>query len=129
MYTDAMKQWHRSRSFFEASAFAWRGLADAFHREQNVRTQMLFGAIVVCAMIFLRVPIERMAILIFAITLVLVLEMLNSSLELLSDVLHPEYSQAIKSSKDIAAGAVLLASIAAVAIGLLVFIPAIAALL
>ena len=90
---------------------------------------MLFGAIVVCAMIFLRVPIERMAILIFAITLVLVLEMLNSSLELLSDVLHPEYSQAIKSSKDIAAGAVLLASIAAVAIGLLVFIPAIAALL
>lgn len=91
--------------------------------------QLLLGAIVVCMMIFLRVPLERMAILIFAITLVLVLEMINSSVELLLDVLHPEYSKAIKSSKDIVAGAVLFASIAAAAIGLLVFIPAIAALL
>lgn len=129
MYTDSMKQWHRSRSFLEAFSFASRGLQDALRREQNVRIQLFAGAIVVCAMIFLRVPLERMAILIFAITLVLVLEMINCSFELLSDVIHPEYSEAIKSSKDIAAGAVLFASIAAIAIGLLIFIPEVAELL
>lgn len=94
-----------------------------------MRTQFVLGILVVCAMIFLRIPPAQMAILILAVMFVIVLELINASLELFSDIVHPEYHEAIKSSKDIAAAAVLFASIAATLVGLLIFVPAVVNLL
>lgn len=121
----ALKHWHRSSSIFEAFTFALRGIGDVFVREQNVRIQLLVGTLVVCAMFFLRIPLSYILIGILAIFLIITLEMVNTSLELLCDLVHPEYSAVIKSAKDIAAGAVLLAGIGAGIIGILIFIPAI----
>jgi len=59
-----------------------------------------------------------MAVLIIAITLVISLEMINTSFELLSNMVRPEYSEIIRDAKDIAAGAVLLASIGACIVGI-----------
>ncbi len=124
-----MKQWHKSRGFTEALTFALRGIRDAFQREQNVRIQFVVGALVVCMMLFLRIPPVQMTILILASMIVIVLELINASLELFSDIVHPEYHKAIKSSKDIAAGAVLVAGVSAAIVGLLIFVPAIMDLL
>ena len=57
-----------------------------------------------------------------SIALVLALELLNTALECVIDHLHPETAPEIKLAKDIAAGAVLLASIGAVAVGMLMIL-------
>ena len=120
-----MKEWHRSRSFFESAKFGFHGIYQVFVREQNLRIQAVIGTLVVCAMLFLSIPLYQMAILILAIMLVMTLEMINTCLELFSDRVHPEYNEAIRISKDVAAGAVLFASIGACIVGILIFIPSI----
>jgi diacylglycerol kinase len=120
-----MKEWHRSRSVSEALYFAFRGVRGVFFREQNIRVQAIIGTLVVCALLFLRVSFIELIVGIFAILLVMTLEMMNTSIELIANLVHPEYSEAIKNAKDIAAGAVLLAGIGACIIGILIFVPAI----
>lgn len=53
-------------------------------------------------------------------------EAVNSSIEALADLVSPEYNEAIKRTKDLAAGAVLLMAIAAAIVGFVIFIPKIA---
>ena len=57
---------------------------------------------------------------------VLAAEAVNSSIEALADLVSPEYNEAIKRTKDLAAGAVLLMAIAAAIVGFIIFIPKIA---
>ena len=57
---------------------------------------------------------------------VLAVEAVNSSIEALADLVSPEYNEAIKRTKDLAAGAVLLMAIAAAIVGFVIFIPKIA---
>ena len=66
--------------------------------------------------------IEWIAI-VFAIAMVLAAEAVNSSIEALADLVSPDYNEAIKRTKDLAAGAVLILAIAAAIVGLLIFIP------
>ena len=61
--------------------------------------------------------------------MVLAAEAVNSAIEALADRVSPGYDEAIKRTKDLAAGAVLLTAIAAAAVGLLIFIPKIMNLL
>jgi undecaprenol kinase/diacylglycerol kinase (ATP) len=58
-----------------------------------------------------------------AIGLVIVTEILNTAIEHLTDLVSPEFHPLAQKTKDAAAGAVLIASIIAVIIGLLVFLP------
>lgn len=120
-----MKKWHRSRNIFEAFSFAFRGLKSILVREHNLRIQIIIGTLVVCTMFFFRIPALHMAVLVLAITLVITLEMINTSFELISDMIHPEYSEIIRNAKDIAAGAVLLANIGACIVGILILLPVI----
>ena len=117
-----MKQWHKSASLREATRFAIRGIVVAGKREQNVRIHFLVAILVVCALVFLRASVLNIAIALLAIILVIGFEIINTSIELLADLVHPEYSGVIRDVKDIAAGAVLLSSILAILIGLLIFL-------
>lgn len=116
-----MKQWHKSSSLFQATRFAIRGIAVASGREQNLRIHLWIALIVLCTLLFLRAHPSDIAVVLLAIIVVIGLEMLNTCIEILADAFHPEYSEAIRDVKDIAAGAVLLSSVIALVIGLLVF--------
>ncbi|OGY35430.1 MAG: hypothetical protein A3E36_01900 [Candidatus Andersenbacteria bacterium RIFCSPHIGHO2_12_FULL_45_11b] len=118
-----MKKWHRSRSFFEALAFALRGVATAILRERNVRIQLFIGTIILFIMALLRISLINIAVGAVVIMLVLAFEMMNTSIELIADIVHPKYSIVVRNAKDIAAGAVLVVTIAACIIGVLIFIP------
>ncbi|HSX24830.1 MAG TPA: diacylglycerol kinase family protein [Candidatus Andersenbacteria bacterium] len=118
-----MKNWHRSRSFFEALAFALRGVATAILRERNVRIQVCIGTIILFMMILFHVPLISIAIGVIAILLILAFEMLNTAIELIADMIHPEYSIVVRNAKDISAGAVLVVTIAACIVGILIFLP------
>lgn len=72
--------------------------------------------------------IEWIAI-VFAIAMVLAAEAVNSSIEALADLVSPGYNEAIKRTKDLAAGAVLILAIGAAIVGLIIFVPKILLLL
>ncbi|HWA41140.1 MAG TPA: diacylglycerol kinase family protein, partial [Gemmatimonadales bacterium] len=66
--------------------------------------------------------------LVFAIALVWIAEGVNTALEKLADAAVPERNDLVAQAKDVAAGAVLIAAFAAVAVGALLFVPRLLAL-
>ena len=115
------KSWRKSASFHHSLRHAWRGLLLALKRDRNIQRQLwVFGLTLVLAVI-LHIAPAQLEIIILIGALVIGLELMNSALEAAEDVLHPHYHELIGISKDIAAGAVLLASVAAIGIAMLIF--------
>ena len=71
----------------------------------------------------LKVNNVEWCMLIIAIGFVMITEMINTSIEFLTDKVSPDYHPLAKKVKDVAAGAVLIAALSAVAIGAIVFLP------
>jgi len=109
----------KSRSFRERIGFALAGIRIAWRREKSFRTQCGFGFAAITATAILRPGLVWAAIVVLTIGLVLLLELVNAALEYLIDRVHQELHEEIKFAKDAAAGAVLLASIAALCVGAL----------
>jgi len=117
------------RKFIKSLQYASRGLILVFKEEQNFRIQI--GAAAVClilAFIFPLRNLERVA-LILVMAFVLVLELINSIFERFVDILKPRAHFYVEVVKDVMAAAVLLASLAALIIGLIIFLPHIGAFL
>ena len=95
----------------------------AFRHEPNLRRQIAIGFFVIVAAIILHVSLIHIAILILTSAAVLILELINSAIESLADAVHPHYHDKIRDAKDIAAGAVLVMSLAAAAVGLVILVP------
>ena len=109
----------KSRSFRERIGFALAGIRIAWRREKSFRSQCGFAVTAIAAVAVLRPGLVWAAIVVLTIGLVLLLELVNAALEYLIDRVHPELHEEIKFAKDAAAGAVLLASIAALCVGAL----------
>ncbi len=90
--------------------FALHGLKLAVRRERSVRTQLAGAVVVLAVLLAVRPPSAWWAAGALAVGLVLVAELLNTALEILSDRLHPERHPEIRAVKDVAAAAVLVAS-------------------
>src|SRR6185437_12162147 len=109
-----LKMW---RSFNHA----FEGILYAAKTQQNMRAHLIIGLFVVLASLFLRLERYYVIALVFCIGLVLSLELLNTAVEAIVDLLTVTHHPLAKTAKDAAAGAVLVASIAAVVIGYLTF--------
>jgi diacylglycerol kinase (ATP) len=118
-----MKRLHRlGRSFL----FAGEGVVWAWRHQPNLRIELIVGALALAMAFALGadpVPIVLISILVIA------LELLNSAIEAVVDLASPDIHPLAKRAKDVAAGAVLLASLAAVLVGLLVLGPPLVATL
>lgn len=114
----------RIKSFGHAGA----GLVFLLKSEPHARIHLLATTLVVIAAIALDVSRQDWLWLVLAITLVWTFEAMNTAVEHLCDVVSPEHSQSVKRAKDVAAGAVLIAAIAAAIIGVCVFYPHLRAL-
>jgi undecaprenol kinase len=112
----------KNRPFHERLKFALDGLVAAWRRESSFRTQTALAVLVGMALIWLQPSLVWCAIIGLTISFVLTIELLNSAFEALIDHLHPDRHPEVRIIKDMAAGAVLLASIAAVVIGVLFLI-------
>lgn len=123
------KEWRRSKTLTEASRHAWRGLRLSVYQERALRWQYLALLLAVLLAIWLDLSFGQIAILLAVSALVLCLEMVNSALETLSNVIQPSYDGRVRNVKDVAAGAVLLASLMALVVGILLFVPALATLI
>lgn len=108
--------------------YAWSGLWFALKNEQSFRAQLFLAVVAFILMLILPlVPWERIVILV-VIFLVLSLELINTTAEKIIDLFRPEITQHAKMIKDLMAAAVLVASLGALIIGCLIFLPKIIAL-
>jgi len=114
----------KKSGLWPALGFALRGLALGFAKELHIAIHFAAALLALGAAWWLNIPAVETALVVLAIGGVLAAEYLNAALETLADVVHPRPNGGIAKAKDIAAGGVLLATLAAVGVGLLVFGPA-----
>lgn len=114
------RRWQRS------ARCALAGLRHTYAQEANFRLQSWAAALALLLAWWLRAPLAPIAL---ACALVLCLELVNTALEALTDLVSPEHHPLAKVAKDAAAGAVLLASLFALLVGLSVLGPKLWALL
>jgi diacylglycerol kinase (ATP) len=112
----------KGQSLFLRAGFAFAGLRHALQREASFRTHLIATAVVLAVLCITRPPAIWWALGFLATGLVLVAEMFNSALETLADRLHPDQHPEIRVAKDMAAGAVLIASLIALALATLFFL-------
>lgn len=103
--------------------YALTGILKVIKHEHNFRIHLVAAIIVIVAGFYFQVTTNEWLWLIGAIVSVLSLEMINTAIEKLVDLKEPEYNPKAGLIKDIAAGAVLIASIGALAIGVIIFWP------
>jgi diacylglycerol kinase len=101
---------------------AWRGLKRGIRGQSSFFVHFFFAALVVAAAIVLRCDLPQWGLLIVCIGMVLTAELFNSAIEPLFQGLDDAGKERAWPCLDIAAGAVLLASIIAILVGCLVFL-------
>ena len=109
--------------FIQSVRHAVRGIIAAIMREENFRIELLCAWLVLLFAFFFHLSIIDWAFLMSVITVVLTLELVNSAVEQMLDVVKPRLHGQVKLIKDMLAGAVLVAILGACAVGLVVFFP------
>jgi diacylglycerol kinase len=112
-------EWRLTRTF----GFAFRGLSVLLRTQVNARIHLALTVIVVGAGLFYGLSRGEWCAVVAAIGFVWTAEGLNTAIEAVVDLVSPEYHELAGRAKDLAAGAVLCAAIAAAIIGLLIFGP------
>ena len=108
--------------FLKSFAYALKGMRAAWREQRNLKVQSVVALFAAGAGFYFNITPLEWCLILIAIGLVLGLEMMNSAIEGLVDLVTRERNPLAGKIKDIAAGAVLFASVIAVIIGLLVFL-------
>lgn len=103
--------------------FALKGAFLLIKTEASIKIQVFIALIVTAGGFYFDISATEWILQIFAISLVLGIEGLNTAVEKLSDFVHPEFDDKIGFIKDISAGAVMFVSIGASIIGLIIYLP------
>lgn len=110
-------------SLAKSFKFAFEGIKTEFKRGRNFRIQILMGILALISGWIFKISSQEWFDLIIVIASVLILELINTAVESIVDMISPEIAPKAKIAKDVSAGAVLLASVASVAVGALIFLP------
>jgi diacylglycerol kinase len=111
------------RSLVRSFGFALAGIGFLLRTQRNARIHVAVGAAACGLGAWLHISRVEWAVIVFTIALVLILEGLNTAVEAAIDLASPQIHPLAKAAKDLAAGTVLIASIASVAVGLLILGP------
>lgn len=111
----------RMENFFKSFVYAWNGIKAAIGGQRNLKVQSCIALIVVCAGFYFSISALEWCLILLSISLVIGLEMINSAIENLVDLVTLERKPLAGRIKDVAAGAVLFASVMAVIIGVIIF--------
>ena len=111
----------RSTSLFDSFNFAAEGILHAVRTQRNLWIHFAVAVAVLVAAVGFGATKLELAVLLLAITFVLVAELVNTAVEATVDVASTSFDPMAKIAKDIAAGAVLVAALNALAVGYLVF--------
>lgn len=110
-------------TFFTGLMHAWHGVRHVFMHERNARLHLMFAVLALVAGVWLRVSDAELAAVFFAVIIVFLAEIVNTAIERTLDLIDIKENPRIKLIKDMSAGAVLVAAVAAVIIGTAIFAP------
>ena len=112
----------KAQGFNKTFKNARKGFRLVFKSEMNIRVHLVIAFFVLLFAYILKFSALEYCMIIFAITIVIVTEMLNTAIEFaLDSIYHNRYSKMVGMAKDISAGAVMIASVSSVLVGLVIF--------
>ena len=119
-----IESYKTSSNVLKSFKYAFNGISYVLKTSRNFKIQLIFAITILMIGFLLQISRSNYVILIATIMSVLILEILNTSIESIVDlVVKKEFSSLAKISKDTSAGAVLLASINSVIIAVYIFVP------
>ncbi|MDD2412812.1 MAG: diacylglycerol kinase family protein [Bacteroidales bacterium] len=110
---------NRLKSF----SFAFNGLKILIKEEHNARIHLFVAIVVVMAGLIFKISVNEWFVVLFAIGFVMVVEIINTAIESIANIISPEKDKRIKKIKDLSAAAVLISALTALVIGSIIFIP------
>jgi diacylglycerol kinase len=110
-------------NFLKSFLYAFNGLVVFFRHERNGKIQLSAALVTVVLSWVLKLSVTEWMFVLASIAAVLSFEMINSSIEKLCNLVHPTYHPAVKTIKDMCAGAVLFAAVISAIIGAIIFVP------
>ena len=117
------------RAFLRSFVYAGQGIAYVVRTQRNARVHILISALVVALGVGFRISAVEWALIFVCMGLVFGAEMINTVAEIAVDLLVQRYHPLAKVAKDAGAGAVLVAALASVGVGIAIFGPRLWALL
>ncbi|MEA5428066.1 diacylglycerol kinase family protein [Arcicella lustrica] len=111
------------QKFIKSTSFAIKGIRSMVISENNARIHLLASIVVISTGIYVELSAQEWLWIALAIALVWILEAINTAIEALVDLVSPDFHPLAGKAKDIAAAAVLIASIFAVIVGIIIFFP------
>ncbi|MHA6727848.1 diacylglycerol kinase [Chryseobacterium sp. A301] len=118
-----------NKTFLSSLKNALNGLQHAVRTERNLQIELFAFALNLVFIVIFDLTYVEIAILLLVCAIVLCMELLNTALEKMADFIEPKWNDKIGLIKDLAAGAVLLASLFALFVGLVIYLPHLKALL
>ena len=114
---------HPLKRIMRSFSFAAAGIAYMIRHQTNAWVHLAATGVVIGLGLWLRLDRIECCFLVLATGLVWSMEAANSAIELLADAVHPAHHPLIGRAKDVAAGGVLLAAVAAAIVGVIVILP------
>jgi undecaprenol kinase len=102
---------------------AFDGIKAAAKNEPNFQIHLIIATIVCIAGLAVGMSVVEWLILVFTIGFVLILELINTAVEAIVNLVSPDIHHQAKIAKDVSAAAVLIAAILAICVGTFLFIP------
>jgi diacylglycerol kinase (ATP) len=103
--------------------YAFRGLSKLIQTENSIKLQFTAAIAITIVGFVMQISRVEWMLQLLSIGLVLSIEGLNTAVEKIADFIHPEHHDKIGEIKDIAAGAVAFSALAALGIGLFIYVP------
>jgi undecaprenol kinase len=113
----------RMKQLTRSLRHAFRGLAYALKNEKNFQNELIVAILVIVAMVYFKVTRGEAVILFVVIMAVLIMELLNTAMERVIDILRPKIHPYAKLIKDLMAASVLMMSLLTIILGLIIFMP------
>ena len=117
----------KKQSFFitrlKSVHYAYRGAMLLLKTEASIQMQFVIAVLVIIAGFYFNISTTEWVLQCFAIGMVMSIEGVNTAIESLADFIHPEYHDKIGFIKDISAGAVFIAAMVAIVVGIIIYFP------
>lgn len=113
----------KKNPLYKSFRYAFEGVLVGIRQERNMKIHCLAVVLVVLAGIFLHISVTEWCICLILFGLILALELVNTAVEAVVDLVTDEYRPLAKRAKDTAAGAVLIAAVMAAIVGGILFLP------
>lgn len=111
------------KKFFKGFVYSFKGLSYAFRTQLNFRVHCVATVLVVLLGLYFKLDSYEWLWITTAIAIVVILELVNTAIEVLVDLVSPEQNTKAGAIKDIASAAVLIGGLMALIIGVIIFVP------